>query len=451
MVRKVSGLAVVVGVLLIGGFNGGAAALSTGFTYQGHLVDNGTPIDGTCDVKFDLYTASSGGSSLGSQTKSSVTISGGTFSVSDLDFGASPFDGSDRWLEIRVRCPASIGAFSAAFSPRQKLTAVPYALFAISSTTDAGDIDFSSGNINLANSTSASNGNILKNSIRFMHNYGTANTFVGAAAGNFSMTGIGNTAFGSSALSSNTTGNSNTAVGESALLANTGGLANVAVGQAALADCTNCFQNVAAGANTLPNVVDSVHNVAIGYNAGTGLSGGGKNIYLGYNVAAGAAGEQYTMRLGQPGQITRTFVAGVRGVTIQNGGIVGAEEVFIDVNGQLGTVLSTARVKRDIQDMGSVSDRLMQLRAVTFHYNSDQTNEPQFGLIAEEVEDVFPELVLRDAEGKIETVRYHQLSSLLLNELQKQYKRLNEQSEKVADLTARLSALEASSRRCDGN
>src|SRR6185503_3873257 len=125
------------------------------------------------------------------------------------------------WLEIRVRCPASIGAFSAAFSPRQKLTAVPYALFAISSTTDAGDIDFSTGNINLANSTSASNGNILKNSIRFMHNYGTANTFVGAASGNFSMTGVGNTAFGSSALTSNATGNSNTAVGESALVANT--------------------------------------------------------------------------------------------------------------------------------------------------------------------------------------------------------------------------------------
>jgi hypothetical protein len=278
----------------------------------GRLVDNDTPVEGPCDVKFDLYDASSGGSLLRTQTKSSVTISSGTFTVIDLDFGASPFDGTDLWMEIRVRCPASIGAFGAAFTPRQRLTAVPYALFAVTSMGDAGSIDFSSGNINLANSTSANDGNILKNSVRFIHNYGTANTFLGASSGNFSMTGVGNTAVGSSALTANTTGASNTAIGESALVANSSGDANVAIGQAALADCTSGFQNVAVGAGTLPNVTDGLLNVAVGYNAGTGLTTGDKNIYLGYNVSAGSSTSSRSAAW-PAGGVTKTYVAGIKG------------------------------------------------------------------------------------------------------------------------------------------
>jgi hypothetical protein len=445
MVPKVSQLHLVAALLLLGTLVGRAPALSTAFTYQGRLVDNGTPVDGTCDVKFDLYDAANGGSSLGSQTKLSVTFSDGTFTVSDLDFGSSPFTGDDRWLSISIRCPAGVGSYGTAFSPRQRLTAVPYALFAVTSMADAGSIDFSSGNINLANSTSANDGNILKNNVRFIHNYGTANTFLGAGAGNFSMTGIGNVGLGSSVLTVNTGGDSNVAVGESALAANTSGDANVAVGQAALAENTTGFQNVGVGANALPNVTDGLLNVAVGYNAGAGVTTGDKNIYLGYNVQ-GVSNELKVMRLGQPGEVSKTYIAGIKGATVDNSGIVGAEEVFVDINNQLGTVLSTARVKRDIRDMGSATDRLMQLRPVTFHYKSDSTNEPQFGLIAEEVNRVLPELVLYDEDGKPRTVRYHQLSSMLLNELQKQGTRLKQQAELIADLTQRLSALEAGTR-----
>lgn len=424
-------------------------ALSTAFTYQGHLQDGGVPINGTCDIRFDLYNASSGGSSFGQQTKSSVTVTGGVFTVPDLDFGSVPFDGGDRWLEISARCPAGLGGYGSPFSPRQQLTAVPYALFATTSSVDAGDVDFSSGNIGLASSTSSLNGNILKNGTRFLHNYGTANTFLGAGAGNFTLTvgnAVGNTAIGSGALPAVTSGNSNTAVGESALSATGAGHGNVAVGQAALASSTNGFRNTAIGTNALDTVTTGPNNIAIGYGAGASLTTGQKNVYIGSTAAA--ADEERTMRLGQQGDITRTYIAGIRGTTVFDGGVVGAIEVLIDSFGQVGTVASSARVKRDIEDMGAASDRLMRLRPVTFHYTKDKTNEPQYGLVAEEVEKVFPELVAYDANGRPETIRYHLLGSMLLNEVQKQNARLSQQAQTIADLTARLSALEAGAARC---
>jgi hypothetical protein len=426
-----------------------AQALSTAFTYQGHLQDNGTAYSGTCDIRFDLYNASSGGSSFGQQTRTNVTVINGVFTVSDLDFGASPFDGGDRWLEISVRCPAGLGGYGSPFAPRQQMTAVPYALFATSSSVDASDVDFSSGNLSLANSTSSSNGNILKNGTRFLHNYGTANTFLGAGAGNFSLTlnnAVGNTAVGSGALPALTSGYSNTAIGESALAVAAAGHGNVAIGQAALVDDTNGFNNTAVGTNALDTVNTGPNNIAIGYGAGSGLTTGQKNIYIGSTAAA--ADEENTMRLGQQGNISRTYIAGIRGTTVYDGGAVGAIEVLIDSFGQLGTVASSARVKRDIEDMGASTDRLMQLRPVTFHYTTDKTNEPQYGLVAEEVERIFPELVAYDVEGRPETIRYHLLSSMLLNEVQKQNSRLQLQAQAIAELTARLSALEAGAGRC---
>lgn len=418
-----------------------AEALGSAFTYQGRLVDNGTPVNGTCDVRFDLFNAVSSGTMLGTQTKSSQSIVDGTFTVSDLDFGSGPFDGGDRWLEIRVRCPAGLGAFSSPFTPRQRLTAVPYALFAASSSVDGGSIDFSSGNINLANSTNSGNGNILKNNVRFLHNYGAGNTFLGADAGNFTLSGVGNTVIGANALTSNTDGDSNTAVGESALLTNAGGFSNVALGQAALADNTEGFRNTALGTGALSGVTDGLLNIGIGYNAGSGLTTGDKNIYLG--ATAGASNEAKVMRLGTPGEITSVYFAGIRNSEVNDGGIVGAVNVLIDAFGKVGTVASSREVKRDIDEMGDSTDRLMQLRPVTFLYKGDKTDERQFGLIAEEVEEIFPELVAYGANGKPETIRYHLLSSMLLNELQKQNARLERQARLIDELSARLSALES--------
>ena len=100
-------------------------------------------------------------------------------------------------------------------------------------------------------------------------------------------------------------------------------------------------------------------------------------------------------------------------------------EVYIDSNGQLGTVTSSRRFKKDIHDMGSVTDRLMQLRPVTFRYKEAAENGAhpvQYGLIAEEVAKVYPELVQYDKAGKPFTIYYHLLTPMLLNELQKAHR-----------------------------
>jgi hypothetical protein len=142
----------------------------------------------------------------------------------------------------------------------------------------------------------------------------------------------------------------------------------------------------------------------------------------------GVAGESNTMRLGSG--LARTFISGVAGVAVTG------KQVFINSNGQLGILASSARYKRDIQVMGESSRRLFKLRPVTFHYNFDPHGEQQYGLIAEEVEKVYPELVTRDEEGKVDSVQYHQLIPMLLNELQHQQQTLEAQAQQLAQLKA---------------
>ena len=120
---------------------------------------------------------------------------------------------------------------------------------------------------------------------------------------------------------------------------------------------------------------------------------------------------------------------------------------MVDANGQLGTISSSRRYKEDIQSMGSVSERVMALRPVTFHYKqptNDGSKPVQFGLIAEEVAETFPELVVYDEQGKPETVSYHLLATLLLNEFQKQQSRVTEleqQSEELAQLRKQVAMM----------
>lgn len=263
-------------------------------------------------------------------------------------------------------------------------------------------------NISINDSVSNLVGNIVKNGTSFIHNFpGTAslNTFVGQSAGNFTMTGTSNTSFGVSALVNNTIGNSNTAVGVNASLANTTGNSNTALGVAALVNNT-------IGSN----------NIAIGFDAGNAATTGNFNIYIG-NI--GVAAEGNTTRIGDLNQ-TRTFISGIRGVTT---GVADAIAVLIDSNGQLGTVSSSKTVKHNIQDMSNVSSSIYNLNPVTFVYNSDASEKTQYGLIAEEVADVFPGIVVRNAHGQPETVQYHVLPVLLLNEMKK--------------LAARVAVLEA--------
>jgi hypothetical protein len=147
---------------------------------------------------------------------------------------------------------------------------------------------------------------------------------------------------------------------------------------------------------------------------------------------------------GLPGLTNRTsfFAAGIRGVTTGNNDAI---PVVIDSNGQLGTVSSSRRFKEDINDMDTVSSGLMRLRPVTFRYRkpfADGSKPIQYGLIAEEVADVYPDLVAHSADGQIETVKYQVLDSMLLNELQKEHKQVQEQAETIRVLEARLAVLE---------
>ena len=247
------------------------------------------------------------------------------------------------------------------------------------------------------------------------------NTADGANALQRTTTGIDETATGAQALVNNTTGNFNTAAGFSALAANTTGTLGTAVGVNALTH-SNGSENTAVGVNTMYNNTSGSNNTALGYQAGFSLTTGGNNIDIG-NL--GVAAESNTIRIGTQGTQTKAFIAGISTAA------VGGSAVVVSSTGQLGIVVSSARYKHDIHDMDAASSNLMKLRPVTFLYKEDPKGERQYGLIAEEVARLYPELVSYDADGKVVSVRYHELAPMLLNELQKQNKELKQQRDQL--------------------
>jgi hypothetical protein len=288
--------------------------------------------------------------------------------------------------------------------------------------------------------------------------YGSYNTATGSTALLANTTGTRNTATGAQALRSNTTAVHNTATGFRALYANTSGYENVAVGSKAMFNNTYGQRNTAAGYRALYSQMFGSNNVAIGIsslftnssgsynvaigdsalysnttgsgNIGIGVFGGiavtgSSNIVIG---GPGVGGESLTTRIGQ-GQ-TRAFIAGIRGVTTANANAV---PVLIDSAGQLGTISSSRRFKEDVRDMEDATERLLDLRPVLFRYRGREGPD-EVGLIAEEVAEVFPELVVHDAEGKPETVKYHLLGTMLLNELQRMQRELDQVMERLAAL-----------------
>jgi hypothetical protein len=268
---------------------------------------------------------------------------------------------------------------------------------------------------------------------------GTYDTAVGAFA-LFNNTASDNTALGYEALCYNAGGNDNTASGEQALLSNTLGSNNTADGAGTMLSNTSGSDNTAYGASALENNTTGVGNIAIGYAAAAGVSGSNSNnIHIG---SAGSSADSGTIRIGTSGTQTSFFVAGVRGVTT---GENNAVPVMIDSNGQLGTVSSSRRFKTDIQDMGDASRGLMRLRPVTFRYQkpfADGSQSIQYGLIAEEVEEVYPDLVARSADGQIETVKYQVLDAMLLNELQRQQAEIAQLRDQLARLLTSISTSE---------
>jgi hypothetical protein len=259
---------------------------------------------------------------------------------------------------------------------------------------------------------------------------GTDNTAIGFGVLEFNTTGGGNTATGLNALGLNTFGNSNTANGGYALYSNTTGDTNTATGYDTLLNSTTGNGNTATGFNALSNNTTGNNNIALGAQAGTNLTTGSSNIDIGNN---GVAGESRTIRIGKPGLQTATYIAAISGATVPTG-----VAVIIDTTGHLGTTTSSARFKDEIKPMDKTSEAILGLKPVTFRYKHDLDPDgiPQFGLVAEQVEKVDPDLVARDEQGKPYTVRYEAVNAMLLNEFLKEHKAFVEEQHKVQKLEA---------------
>jgi hypothetical protein len=260
--------------------------------------------------------------------------------------------------------------------------------------------------------------------------------FGGGALASLTTNGSWNTAVGYQAGTALTSGQDSVAVGERALYSTTDGSENTAVGDEALYQNVHGAYNTALGSYAL-NSASGSSNIAIGYYAGNSLSTGSNNIDIG-NVGVGT--ESGTTRIGSGSQ-TRTFISGIRGVTTGNSDAVA---VMIDSNGQLGTVSSSRTVKRDIEDMGDTTGTIMGLRPVRFRYKAHGPDSPrQYGLVAEEVAEVAPDLVARNNDGEIETVYYDKVYAMMLNELQAQRRVIESQKKDLIQLESRLAELES--------
>ena len=310
---------------------------------------------------------------------------------------------------------------------------------------------------------------------------GISNTASGISALYFNTTGSYNTGTGTNALA-NSNGNSNTATGAYSLVANNNGSYNVAVGTNALANNYSTpgvaggvsssynvavgyqalynnttaqsggyntavgfyslrnnagINNSALGSGALKQNTTGVGNTALGTNAGTTLTTGSFNTYVGYNVPGVAPTDNYVTGIGVfsqpaggPAYNPTTYIAG-----ISNSHITGAA-VYVTASGQLGVLASSERYKTAINSLGTTSEKLAQLRPVSFHLKTEPNGTVQYGLIAEEVDKVYPELVIRDKEGKIQGVRYDELAPMLLNEMQKQQSTIAAQTSEIHVLEA---------------
>jgi hypothetical protein len=283
-----------------------------------------------------------------------------------------------------------------------------------------------------------------------LNTIGTQNTALGATALLYNNTGSFDTAIGDRALYNNTTGDHNTAVGTAglgggpALFNNTIGRFNTAVGGAALASNTEGDDNTAIGVGALGNNIVGDENVAVGLNAlnnstgnnnvalgnyaGFGATTGSNNIYIG-NQIEGTAGESNACYIG----------------SIFNQTSMGGSPVYVDANSKLGTLTSSKRFKENIEPMDKASDALFALKPVTFRYKKeiDPAGKSQLGLVAEEVEKVNPDLVVRDKEGKPYSVRYDQVNAMLLNEFLKEHREVADLKSTVVEQRKGMEAMAA--------
>jgi uncharacterized coiled-coil protein SlyX len=268
----------------------------------------------------------------------------------------------------------------------------------------------------------------------FDNDAGYSNTATGVEALGSNLVGYQNTAEGVDALVGNTYGVRNTATGAEGLFSNVVGNYNTATGFQALHSNTEGNYNTAIGGAALYRTTGG-GNIGLGFNAGVNLTTGDLNIDIG---DTGLAAESRTIRIGTQGIHTATYVGGIFGATLTDG-----VPVLVGIDGHLGTAFSSKRFKEEIEPMDKASEAIMALKPVAFHYRSDAKNKRQFGLIAEEVAEVNPDLVVRDKNGEIYTVRYEAVNAMLLNEFLKEHKIVEAQQGKLEKQEATISELKS--------
>ena len=290
-----------------------------------------------------------------------------------------------------------------------------------------GDHNTASGLQTLIYNTTGNSNTADGSSTLFSNTTGSYNTASGRNALYNNTTGYENTANGYAALTNNTIGRFNTANGVQALYSNTTGAGNAANGSFALSNNGTGTSNTANGFDALFNNTTGSNNVAVGVQSGLNLTTGSNNIDIGNQGVAGEAGK---IRIGTKGTHTGTFIAGISGV-----GVTGSA-VLVNSSGKLGIMTSSARFKEAIKPMDKASEAILSLQPVTFLYKHDLDPDgiPQFGLIAEQVEKVDPNLVVRDEDGEIYTVRYEAVNAMLLNEFLKEHRKVEEQEATITQL-----------------
>jgi hypothetical protein len=312
--------------------------------------------------------------------------------------------------------------------------------FALARNT-SGDRNTAMGAQALLNNTEGGDNSAFGDGALEMNTIGYANTAVGGGALFTNTEGHDNIAIGLAPLSANTIGHENTAVGDAALEFNTEGSWNTAVGEEALANNTTGTFNTAIGLNALPGNTTGSDNIALGAGAGSNITTASHVICIGDDLAGA--------------NVDNTcFIGHIRDVTTQNEDAVA---VVIDSAGQLGTMSSSRRFKKEIKPMDNTSESILALKPVTFRYKNGKKGTPQFGLIAEEVAKVNPDLVVRDKDGEIYTVRYDAVNAMLLNEFLKEHRKVQElksamaQQQKTTEaLMARLNEQEARIQKVSG-
>jgi hypothetical protein len=366
----------------------------------------------------------------------------------------------------------NIGDNSDPLNPKGVLNTAVGAGALIANTTGTGGT--ANGALALFYNTTGQGNTAVGATALFFNTESGGNTAVGAQAlqnnaGHGNQEGNLNTAVGLKTLTANTTGQSNTAVGSgpglvedeaspatpilvpAALGSNTTGAYNTAVGAsfftlpAALGKNTEGRNNTAVGTGALNNNTTGMDNIAVGVLAGSSLTTGNNNIDIGNS---GVAGEANTIRIGTPpsepsptppisGQ-NRTFIAGIYG---RPPGANTLAVVCAD-DGKLTANASSRRFKHDIKPMDNASEAILALKPVSFRYNNDSTDTPWFGLIAEEVAKINPDLIARDKEGKPFGVRYDQVNVMLLNEFLKEHKAFVEEQRTVQEQGATIARLQ---------